>query len=181
MPHAPGRSRFFFSAQQLVARGAGIAPEEAVTRIRERLRRAYGESLTRAAMPALNDRNRPASRRALTDPLLLDDRPELTPEAFAKIDSEFEQLAQRYEPRAASVPAQRRKALAFGVLVTGAPLALLYLLGELLARTRATARADTEAVAAPAGRAPDARRISSAPPRPQERDREAPTPGALPA
>jgi len=125
------------SPQQLIARYAGVAPEEAVTRIRDRLRRAYGESLTRAGLLALNDRNRDASRRAVADPLLLDDRPELTPEAFANMQSELEQLAQRYESRAASLPAQQRKALAFGVLVTGVPLALLYLLGELLARAGA--------------------------------------------
>ncbi len=99
------------SPQQLIARYAGIAPEEAVTRIRDRLRRAYGESLTRAGLLALNDRNREASRRAVADPLLLNDRPELTPEALANMHSELEQLARRYESRAMSLPAQRRKAL----------------------------------------------------------------------
>lgn len=159
------------SSPQLASRYAGLSGDEAVARIRDKLHRAYSDSLTRAGLFALNERNMESFTvpRAGGDLLRVNYRPQLTPEALASMKSELEQLTQRYESRLAALPAQKRKAVAFGVLLVSVPMALVYLLSALLARPGALPRA--AANAASGEEAPAAHRIPAEPtPRPAPAD-----------
>ena len=141
--------RFDFSlrnmdSSRLASRYAGFPGDDAVTIIRDKLHRAYLDSLTRARPVALHTRNmesipEPKGSGAL---LWLDDQRQLTPEVMAKLNSELDQLTQHYQDRLAALPAQTRKAVAFGVLLVCVPMALLYLFGALLAPVVGPPRAD---------------------------------------
>jgi hypothetical protein len=133
--------RFDFSLRnlgwsQLASRYAGVTGDEAVALIREKLHHAYSDSLTRSGLVALPKRNRGSV--ALTKVsgalLWLDGQPRLTPEAMANLNSELDQLTQYYQYRLGALPAQKRKAIAYGVVLVCLPMSLLYLSGVLRAR-----------------------------------------------
>jgi hypothetical protein len=153
--------RFDFSLRnvdgsQLASRYTGVSSDEAVMLIRAKLHRAYSGALTQAGVVALHKRN--AASFALpkaSGPLLwLDERPRLTPEAMANLDSELDQLTQYYQYRREVLPAQKRKAVAYGVVLVCLPMSLLYLLGALRARVAEEPRA--AATAGPTEPAPAA-------------------------
>lgn len=133
--------RFDFSLRnlggsQLASRYAGITSDEAVVLIRDKLHRAYSDALTQAGVVALHKRNTAsfALPKASSPLLWLDEQPRLTPEAVANLNSELDQLTQYYRYRLEALPAQKRKAIAYGVALVCLPMSLLYLLGVLRAR-----------------------------------------------
>ena len=153
--------RFDFSLRkmdgsQLASRYTGVSSDEAVMLIRDKLHRAYSDSLAQAGSVALHRRNTGSSPLTkASGPLLwLDEQPRLTPEAMANLNSELGQLTQYYQYRLEALPAQKRKAIASGVVLVCLPMSLLYLLGALRARVAEQPRA--AATAAPTEPAPAA-------------------------
>jgi len=153
--------RFDFSLRnlgwsQLASRYTGVSSDEAVALIRDKLHRAYSDSLTQAGSVALHRRNTGSSSltRASSPLLWLDEQPRLTPEAMANLNSELDQLTQYYQYRLEALPAQKRNAIAYGVALVCLPMSLLYLLGALRARVAEQPRA--AATAAPTEPAPAA-------------------------
>ena len=133
--------RFDFSLRkmdgsQLASRYTGVSSDEAVMLIRDKLHRAYSDSLAQAGSVALHRRNTGSSPLTkASGPLLwLDEQPRLTPEAMANLNSELDQLTQYYQYRLEALPAQKRKAIASGVVLVCLPMSLLYLSGVLWAR-----------------------------------------------
>lgn len=140
--------RFDFSlrnmdASQLASRYTGAGSDEAVMLIRDKLHRAYSDSLAQAASVARHRRNAGSSALIKTSGALLwlDQQPRLTPEAVANLNAELDQLTRYYEKRLDALPAQKRKAIAYGVALVCLPMSLLYLMGVLRARVAEQARA----------------------------------------
>ncbi len=111
--------------------------------IRDKLHRAYSDSLAQAGSVALHRRNTGSSplTKASGALLWLDEQPRLTPEAMANLNSELDQLTQYYQDRLGALPAQKRKAIAYGVVLVCLPMSLLYVLGALRARVAEQPRA----------------------------------------